>query len=278
MPGTLYLLTGLPFSGQKTLLASLRTKLNESPTFGILEPLITQEEMRTHESQVVCTEDEFKAHTDNGAFLTNWKSQGYLVSDITEILTQKLKVVFRVPRDKLAEVEKKATEIEGVSVVVVDLVVSQDVLVERATAAAEDDKFNDKAFIKKIKAIPEAKGETIKQVDFEGEVEQALEGMLEALGFDSLTDLPPSDEEGQLNLATCSAQDYLKHVLYPHLAPALERITVERPADPVEFLALYLKKSAGTTRERIKELTELKAVKTRLRAEKSSELTMVGRV
>lgn len=211
--------------------------------------------------------------------MTHWKangSLGYVASDITEVLAKKMKVVFRVPRDKLAEVEKKAAEIDGLAVTVLDLVVSQSVLVARA--ALDDDKFNDKAFLKRVKAIPEAKGETIVQVDNEGAEEGGVEALLAALGFDPLTDLPPEDDEGQLNLATCSPQDYLKSVLYPYLAPALERINVERPQDPVEMLAIYLKKSTGAKRERLKELAELKAMKYKFRAEAKTESTVVGRV
>jgi len=116
-------------------------------------------------------------------------------------------------------------------------------------------------------------------VSNEGTVEEGVEALLESLGFDPLTDLPPpSNGDSGLDLATCSPQDYLKTVLYPHLMPAMERVDIERPDDPVEFLALYLQKSASVQQKRTEELLELKGVKTRLRAELASELTVVGRV
>ena len=56
---------------------------------------------------------------------------------------------------------------------------------------------------------------------------------------------------------------------YPHHTP---------PSDPVETLALYLIKSSTRRTKREKELAELKATKTRLRAELTSEFAVVGRV
>jgi ribose 1,5-bisphosphokinase PhnN len=281
MPGTIFLVTGLPYTGQKTLLNELRTKLTGSPTFDIIEPTITHEDFRTHESQILISEDEFKAGAEGGKFLTWWKyegSAGYLVADVEAALERKMKVIFRCPRDKLPEVEKKAASLQSSPTIqIVDINAPYETCVERAMV--EDDKFNDKAFAKRIKSIPDAKGETVVKVENTGTIAEGLDAMLTAIAFDPLTDLPPStDAEGGLDLATCSCQDYLKAVLFPHLQPAMERINIERPADPVEFLALYLKKSASTTRERVKQLTELKTVKTRLREELSNEFTVVGRV
>lgn len=281
MPGTIFLVTGLPYSGQKTLLAKLAEKLQDSPSFSILEPSISAEELRTHPSQTILSEDDFKQHTDAGTLFCSWKfesSAGYLQQTVVDALSKTLKVVLRIPRERLADAEKKALALEGgVDVKVINLQASVETVTKRAALA--EDKFNDKNFAKRLKGIPEAKGNDLTVVENEGTEEEGLEELLKALAFDPLLDLPPTaSDDSELNLATCSPQEYLSAMLYPYLMPALERLSIERPADPVEFLALYLQQSSSTYQKRVEELTREKILRTRLRAELAHEYAVVGRI
>lgn len=91
----------------------------------------------------------------------------------------------------------------------------------------------DQNFVKKVKKIESElpKIEPNARVENDRSLEAGLESFLHAIGFDPLLDIPPKSEEEKaaMELKTCSPQEYLKRVVYPHLYPALERIDRERP-------------------------------------------------
>jgi len=90
---------------------------------------------------------------------------------------------------------------------------------------------------------------------------------------------PPSDPSPvELDLQTCSAQEYLARTVYPLLAPAMQLLDDVRPADPVEYLALQLSKEAQTQRERVHQLNQIHHIREQLREQFRQEYSVAGRV
>lgn len=82
----------------------------------------------------------------------------------------------------------------------------------------------------------------------------------------------------RFNLATCSPQDYLYRTIYPTLSPLLSQLTVLRPSDPIETLALLLLKSESEKKENVAKLNEIYATKEKLREQLKKEYNVTGRI
>jgi len=277
----LFCITGLQYAGAKTLFEHAKKPVEESPKYCFLHPIISPAGSEVP-GQTVLTEEEFNNQKDSGDIFASWKtgaiSYGFDKS-IFEAAESGKKIVITLPRDQYPNLEKTLQQQKpAFSTTLINLVVNHEILVTRASEVEE--KFVEKVFRAKLKKYEDLRGDNIVKVENNGGIEEGVEEIKKAIGFDPLIDIPAKElgGDGSIDLLTCSPQDYLKTTLYPYLNPALESIQRERPGDPLEYLAVYLYKSATTAKKREKELLNLKAVKTHLREKIKKEYSVIGRV
>lgn len=258
-------------------------KTTESPKY-VFPKVIATKPLETEDATTV-EEEEFEQIKGEGGYVVTWKTgssqYGIGMDAVSSVTKDGAKVVITVPSEHLQPlITKLEGSYPGLKLVYVEVQATVEVITERAKELEE--KFNDKNFAKKVKKVEGElpKMEEMAKCDNGGDLVDGVEALLTIIGFDPLLDIPPKSDEERLRreLKTCSAQEYLKRVLYPMLHPALERVDRERPEDPVEMLALYLYRSASTSRKRVKELTELKSVKTQLRDEIKKDYDVRGRI
>lgn len=271
-----FCLTGLQYAGAKTLFESARKFVEESPKYVFYDPVTAPAE----EGKTGITEEEFNEQKDAGQIFAAWKEgpKNYGIHEEAVAIAEGGKTVVVVaPREQVMMVEKALQKSE-VPFTIINLKVDPDILVERGKVVEE--KFNEKNFRNKIKKFEEIRGDNVTKIENEGTIEEGVEEFKKAIGFDPLLDIPPKPkaEDAELDLKTCSPQDYLKATLYPALYPALTKIQIERPGDPIEYLAFYLYAQATTTKKREKELLNLKAVKASLREKLKKEYSVIGRI
>lgn len=88
-----------------------------------------------------------------------------------------------------------------------------------------------------------------------------------------------SDETA--DLATCSAQEYLKRTVLPYVLPALQTVEALRPSDPVEYLALCILQRSEQEATLLKQLQAIRRAEQGVRdslAEAQVENAEVGRI
>lgn len=274
-----FCVTGLQYAGGKTLFDAARKYVEESPKYVFYDPV--KAGGAAEEGKTAMTEEEFNDQKDAGQIFAAWKvgliNYG-IHEDAVAIAEGGKTVVVVVPREQVMMVEKALQKADEVKFTIINLQVDQDMLVERGKVIEE--KFNEKNFRNKIKKFEDLRGDNVVKIDNEGTIEEGVEEFKKAIGFDPLLDIPPKPkaEDAELDLKTCSPQDYLKATLYPALYPAMTKIQMERPGDPIEYLAFYLYAHATTTKKREKELLNLKAVKASLREKLKKEYTVIGRI
>lgn len=108
-----------------------------------------------------------------------------------------------------------------------------------------------------------------------GAVDDGVNSLLNCIGYDREAE---SRRATAFDLQTCSVQDYLQRTIFPTLYPALDMLERLRPADPVDFLAVYLYQQASTQRTRTQQLEEIHQLREKLRTQLRQEYSMQGRV
>lgn len=81
----------------------------------------------------------------------------------------------------------------------------------------------------------------------------------------------------QFDPLTCSAEQYLAHIIFPTLNESLTVLDRIRPEDPVEFLAVYLQQKATEEKQHKLELEEIHNLREKLRNTIKQEYNVQGR-
>jgi len=119
-------------------------------------------------------------------------------------------------------------------------------------------------------AEPFASAPGVVHINNENSIDSAVEEMLSVIGFDPENDfkVEPTVSTG---LQDCPAQEYLQKTVYGALFPALRALSVMRPADPVEYLALTLLKQSQSTSVQQQQLERIRSVEAALRVQYTLE-------
>jgi len=284
----LFVLVGVGSPGKTTIINSAQDVVKKSP-FYLFSPIITtarredrdRPEGPEGDSKAVSfadekfvSDEEFKQLSEEDGLGLTWKDRltSYaLLKEVVEALEADKKVVISAPATALPELEAALSKY---GMTIVRITASPELLAARKTG----NKAEVKLVVKKIAKLQndlKARTEPMLVIDNSGTVDEATQQLLLMMGFDAAFEIPPPDAN---DLQNCLPQDYLKRTVFPCLAAGLTLLDTVRPADPVDFLAMYLHRSATTTTRKVAEMREQQRLRTELRKEVQLQYDVEGRI
>lgn len=280
----LFIVMGVGSPGKTTITNYAKgvTKKSKNYLFSSFYTTAKKEEVKTETveappeflDEMYVTDEEFKNILDDNGFAHTWKEKTIgsgILREVVEALEADKKVIVTLPVSAVSEVE---TQLATYNPTIIKISAPADLLANRRTT----NKMEVKAVAKKIEKQQKEfklKYENVIQLDNITTPQEGGTVFLDILGFDPDTDILPPDAN---DLQNCLPQDYLKRTVFPHLAAGLNLLEVVRPADPVDFLAAYLYKSATTTTRKVKEMTEQQRLRVELRSQVQESYNVDGRI
>lgn len=105
-------------------------------------------------------------------------------------------------------------------------------------------------------------------------IPEGVQSLLSLLNFNFAFE---AQRAQQFDPLTCSAEQYLAHIIFPTLNESLTVLDRIRPEDPVEFLAVYLQQKATEEKQHKLELEEIHNLREKLRNTIKQEYNVQGR-
>lgn len=265
---------GLPGVGKKTLIEGVKEVTKESENYIYIRCDSTNKEDFDPQLENALTEEEYKKNKDDRLYCCEWAVGKFfyaLPESIIPELQRERKVIVSLPYGVLPLIGDLF--LAEFNVKIIHVVAPVDLILERVKSKDK----NWKNIAKKLKKPQEfeLQGDNIVLINNALTEAQAMQAMVQAIGFDPVIDVPQGKE---FNIKTCSPQEYLQRTVFPILNSALTLIERERPPDPIEYLALYLYRDASSQYKRVRQLEEIHALRQQLTQEMKAEYSVPGRI